>query len=80
MEKIKDANSCHGKKDISFIHFQKRVSIVLYSYMYISVYLGSKSFLLGEKPCEEDCAVFGLLAEFYWMSFGNKAGSMIKGT
>ena len=41
---------------------------------------GDKKFLLGDKPCQADCAVFGQLAEFYWHSFGNVSETTIKGT
>ncbi|XP_052090757.1 failed axon connections homolog [Mytilus californianus] len=40
--------------------------------------LGEKKFLLGERPCEEDCAIFGQLAEWYWLSFGHRSEPVIK--
>jgi len=32
----------------------------------ISTILGNKPFLLGDEPCEDDCALFGLMAQFVW--------------
>jgi hypothetical protein len=32
----------------------------------MSKFLGSKPFLLGDEPCEDDAAVFGQLAEIVW--------------
>ncbi|XP_076468610.1 failed axon connections homolog [Babylonia areolata] len=32
----------------------------------LSNYLGKKKFLMGDKACEEDCAVFGQLSQIYW--------------
>ncbi|CAC5358654.1 Failed axon connections homolog [Mytilus coruscus] len=46
--------------------------------MALSDFLGDKKFLLGERPCEEDCAIFGQLAEWYWQSFGHRSGPVIK--
>lgn len=32
----------------------------------VSTLLGNKTFILGEKPCQDDCAVFGQLAQAMW--------------
>ncbi|XP_066976426.1 failed axon connections homolog [Macrobrachium rosenbergii] len=32
----------------------------------ISIYLGEKPFLMGDEPCEVDCAIFGQLGQFLW--------------
>ncbi|XP_033732093.1 failed axon connections homolog [Pecten maximus] len=44
----------------------------------LSFYLGSKKFLFGEKACKFDCAIFGILAEIRWASFGGFGTSVIK--
>ncbi|XP_069121990.1 failed axon connections homolog [Argopecten irradians] len=44
----------------------------------LSYYLGSKKFLFGEKACKFDCAIFGILAEIRWASFGGFGKSVIK--
>ncbi|KAK3087452.1 hypothetical protein FSP39_006055 [Pinctada imbricata] len=38
----------------------------------LSDFLGDKKFIVGDNPCQEDCAIFGLLAELYWESFGDR--------
>ncbi|XP_076467681.1 failed axon connections homolog isoform X1 [Babylonia areolata] len=37
----------------------------------LSDYLGTKKFLMGDQPCEEDCAVFGQLSQIYWQLPGS---------
>ena len=36
----------------------------------VSLILGSRKFLLGDEPCEDDCAVFGVLAQGLWANPG----------
>ncbi|OWF52760.1 Failed axon connections-like [Mizuhopecten yessoensis] len=36
----------------------------------LSNVLGVKRFLMGSRPCQHDCAVFGMLAEIMWEPFG----------
>ncbi|KAK7091791.1 hypothetical protein V1264_009430 [Littorina saxatilis] len=36
----------------------------------LSDYLGTKRFLMGDQPCEEDCAIFGQLSQLYWQLTG----------
>lgn len=43
----------------------------------VSLYLGSKSYLMGETPNEVDCAVFGMLAQFVWAAPGSPFYKMI---
>ena len=40
---------------------------------------GSKKFLLGDKPCEEDCGIFGLLAIFFYQSKGFPTQAILDG-
>lgn len=35
---------------------------------------------MGEEPCKADCAIFGLLSQMYWLSFGGENERAIKGT
>ncbi|XP_021340554.1 failed axon connections homolog [Mizuhopecten yessoensis] len=44
----------------------------------LSDYLGSKKFLFGDKACKFDCAIFGILAEIRWASFGGLGPFVIK--
>ncbi|XP_002731577.1 failed axon connections homolog [Saccoglossus kowalevskii] len=32
----------------------------------LSTFLGDKAFMFGDQPCEEDCAIFGMLAQLVW--------------
>ena len=42
------------------------------SYFLYFVYsiVGEKQFLMGDEPCQNDCAIFGMMAQFYWMCPG----------
>ncbi|XP_076090978.1 failed axon connections homolog [Mytilus galloprovincialis] len=44
----------------------------------LSDFIGNKKFLLGDKPCQADCSVFGMIGNAYWQSFGSPAESAIK--
>ncbi|XP_069121989.1 failed axon connections homolog [Argopecten irradians] len=44
----------------------------------LSRYLGSKNFLFGDKASKFDCAIFGILAEIRWASFGGFGPVVIK--
>lgn len=41
--------------------------------------LGNKDFILGDNPCKADCAIFGLLSQMYYQSFGGENEMAIKG-
>ncbi|KAK3088431.1 hypothetical protein FSP39_019144 [Pinctada imbricata] len=47
-------------------------------YTALSKFLGNKQFLLGDRPCEEDCAIFGYLAQAYWHGFGQEPETALK--
>ncbi|XP_062607824.1 failed axon connections homolog, partial [Saccostrea cucullata] len=52
-------------------HSQKEVEIITVECLKnFSVFLGKKKFFLGEKPCQSDCAIFGILSQCYWNGFG----------
>ena len=40
---------------------------------------GAKPFLLGDSICEDDCGIFGLMAQFYWHTNGYGAEPIIRG-
>ncbi|CAC5373952.1 unnamed protein product [Mytilus coruscus] len=40
--------------------------------------LSNKKFLLGDKPCQADCSVFGIIGNAYWQSFGSSVESAVK--
>ncbi|XP_048778694.1 failed axon connections homolog [Ostrea edulis] len=44
----------------------------------LATFLGNKRFLMGEEPCKADCAIFGLLSQMYWLSFGGENERAIK--
>ncbi|KAK3087181.1 hypothetical protein FSP39_002749 [Pinctada imbricata] len=44
----------------------------------LSNFLGKKKFLLGDQPCEDDCAVFGILSQPRWHAFGNQMEKIIE--
>ncbi|XP_071156569.1 failed axon connections homolog [Mytilus edulis] len=44
----------------------------------LSDFLGNKKFLLGDKPCQADCSVFGIIGNAYWQSFGSPVESAVK--
>lgn len=45
----------------------------------VSTVLGSKKFLGGDVPCEEDCSVFGVLAQVLWAAPGSSFERLING-
>ena len=30
------------------------------------IFTGTNAFLMGDQPCQEDCAIFGMLAQIKW--------------
>ncbi|XP_046377283.2 failed axon connections homolog [Haliotis rufescens] len=44
----------------------------------VSDILGQKKFLMGDKPCEADCAVFGQLSQLHWHAVGNELETILK--
>lgn len=45
----------------------------------ISDCMGSKKFLLGDEPCDEDCALFGMLAQLVWNDLKSPFSKLIFG-
>ncbi|CAH1258703.1 FAXC [Branchiostoma lanceolatum] len=45
----------------------------------LSDLLGEQSFILGERPCEADCSLFGVLAQIMWTLPGTRAEALVKG-
>ncbi|XP_070540921.1 failed axon connections homolog isoform X1 [Ptychodera flava] len=45
----------------------------------VSDFLGNKLFLFGDEPCEEDCAIFGQLAQALWQLKDSPQEKLIKG-
>ncbi|XP_062605800.1 failed axon connections homolog [Saccostrea cucullata] len=53
-------------------HSQKEVeTIIVECFTNFSNFLGKKKFFLGERPCQSDCAIFGILSQCYWNGFGS---------
>ncbi|KAL5017183.1 hypothetical protein ScPMuIL_006772 [Solemya velum] len=50
----------------------ERWSIAMGDMSALSDYIGDKKFLMGDIPCEEDCAVFGMLAQICWHMPGSR--------
>ncbi|XP_048247977.1 failed axon connections homolog isoform X2 [Haliotis rufescens] len=44
----------------------------------LSDFIGKKRFLMGDEPCETDCAVFGQLSQVYWQFPGTGHEDIIK--
>ena len=44
----------------------------------MNLFPGSKKYLMGDQPCEQDCAIFGQLSQLYWQLPG-PTGVMFKG-
>ncbi|XP_067666047.1 failed axon connections homolog [Haliotis asinina] len=44
----------------------------------LSDFIGTKKFLMGDEPCETDCAVFGQVAVIYWQFYGTRHATIIK--
>nr|KAG5686194.1 hypothetical protein BaRGS_012412 [Batillaria attramentaria] len=45
----------------------------------IADFIGQKKFLMGDEPCETDCAVFGQLSQLYWHCPVQTIGKIFKG-
>ncbi|XP_062569153.1 failed axon connections homolog isoform X2 [Saccostrea cucullata] len=53
-------------------HSQEEVeTIIVECLTNFSNFLGKKKFFLGEKPCQSDCAIFGIFSQCYWHEFGS---------
>lgn len=46
--------------------YDKMFHLVSTDLRIVSDLLGSKQFILGDEPCEVDCALFGALAQVFW--------------
>uniref|UniRef100_A0A8W8KXW2 Failed axon connections-like protein n=2 Tax=Magallana gigas TaxID=29159 RepID=A0A8W8KXW2_MAGGI len=46
--------------------------------MALSKFLGMKKFMLGEQASQTDCAVFGMLSQIHWHSFGGTGETLYK--
>ncbi|XP_052722081.1 failed axon connections homolog [Crassostrea angulata] len=44
----------------------------------LSKFLGKKKFMLGEQASQTDCAVFGMLSQIHWHSFGGAGEKLYK--
>ncbi|XP_062589567.1 failed axon connections homolog [Saccostrea cucullata] len=55
----------HSKEEVE--------SLITECLQHFSSFLGKKKFFLGEKPCQSDCAIFGMLAQSYWHGLGSFA-------
>lgn len=45
----------------------------------VSVILGNKKFICGDGPCEDDCAIFGVLAQCVWGLPGSCYENLVHG-
>jgi len=49
------------------LHTEKEIVEFIKSDMRtVSQILGNKKYILGDEPCENDCAIFGIMAQFVW--------------
>ncbi|XP_046551641.1 failed axon connections homolog [Haliotis rubra] len=44
----------------------------------LSDFMGERKFLMGDEPCESDCAVFGQLSQLYWHFLGTGHENLIR--
>lgn len=44
----------------------------------VSLLLGSKPYILGDQPCADDCAIFGMLAQAVWTDLGSPLKEIIQ--
>ncbi|CAC5358653.1 unnamed protein product [Mytilus coruscus] len=73
--KVKNMTYAHGIGR----HSQEEVYHILDRDLHsLSDFIGTNKFLLGDEPCQEDCAVFGQLSQIYWHAFGNKCKTYLK--
>jgi len=61
----------HSEKEI--------VQLVSKDIRTVSKILGNKKFILGDEPCEDDCAIFGMLAQFLWGLPGSPYEKLVNG-
>ena len=62
--------------NVAQVRFGLRVTYHIQRLWYLL--LGKKKFLLGERACSADSAVFGLLAQIHWHSYGSEAENVYK--
>lgn len=58
--------------------YDEFVEMMNSSFEALSNILGNKKFLLGDEPCEDDAAVFGLLAQALYSSPGAPIHAMFE--
>jgi hypothetical protein len=56
-----------------------RTELTLADLRSVSVILGKRQFLGGDEPCEEDCAVFGTLAQVVWAAPESPYEKLVEG-
>jgi hypothetical protein len=63
------------------LHSQQEVEqLTLDDLKNLSIILGQKKFILGDEPCEDDCAVFGQLSQAMWGTPGSVYERALNGT
>lgn len=45
----------------------------------VSLMLGNKKFFCGDEPCEDDCAIFGMLSQVLWGAPGSSFEKLANG-
>ncbi|CAL8096534.1 unnamed protein product [Orchesella dallaii] len=55
------------------------VQIISNDLQVLSKLLGNKKFMLGDEPCEDDCAIFGELAQALWCMPGSPYEKLLNG-
>nr|XP_002734687.2 PREDICTED: failed axon connections homolog [Saccoglossus kowalevskii] len=58
---------------------QEVFSRVEKDFLALSAFLGNKAYMFGNKPSEEDCSIFAVLAQFTWNLPGTNIETFIKG-
>ena len=66
----------YPRKTYVFLNF----FLSVYMYVFSHILLGEKTFFMGDKPTELDCAAFGQLAQIRWATPDSCPGkSLMKG-
>ena len=60
----------------NFFYFQVLTITIIF---WLECVSGNKKFFMGDKPTEVDCAIFGMLAQIYWLIPHSPLEKYIKG-
>jgi len=73
-------NSRSNAQGIGAHSRQEQYDIAARDIKNVSKILGAKEFILGDRPCENDAAIFGMLSQFYWGTPNSPFHKLVEGT